>query len=369
MPTRMNAFSIAMALVGTLIGAGYASGQELMQFFGAYGSKGIIGIGIALFFFFTYAYLSMVVGQRMNSDNYAEVMSPAKNPYIMTFVDFSLFSFLFGVFVVMIAGSSAIFIEQFPMDFLPNGLRDIFGGLVLVLLTALTAWWGLSSIQKGFNTAGPLLVLGSGIISLIVFLHPQVAADETAVTPMTSPMVGNWASSAVIYVFYNMLVAVCVLIPLGFYAKTKKSKFWGALLGCLCFCALALLLILGIISNYGLVSDTSIPMLVLAKNISPAFGYVYATIMFLAIYSTAIGLMFGKLTRLKITKWYNTKYDRITIIGISCVALILSKVGFVQLVGIVYPFYGYISGLLFVCLIFNFFYYSPNRVKARASTK
>ena len=50
--TKMSAFSIAMALVGTLIGAGYASGQELMQFFGAFGAKGIIGIVIALVFFF-----------------------------------------------------------------------------------------------------------------------------------------------------------------------------------------------------------------------------------------------------------------------------------------------------------------------------
>lgn len=362
MPTKMNAFSIAMALIGTLIGAGYASGQELMQFFGAYGTNGIIGIGIALVFFFAYAYGSMVVGQRMNSDNYAEVMSPAKNRFIMVFVDFALFSFLFGVFVVMIAGSSAIFLEQMPMDAIPETLRSMAGGFVLVFLTALTAWWGVSSIQKGFNTAVPLLVLGSGIISLVVFLHPQAAMDESTVTPLTSPIVGNWASSAVIYVFYNMLVAVCVLIPLGFYAKTKQSSFWGSLLGCLGFCGLALLLILGIISNYSLVSETSIPMLVLAKTISPTLGYAYAIIMFLAIYSTAIGLIFGKLSRLRIAKWYNCKYDRITIIAISLAALILSKVGFVQLVGIVYPFYGYISGILFFGLIFNLFYYSPSRI-------
>lgn len=362
MPTKMNAFSIAMALIGTLIGAGYASGQELMQFFGAYGTNGIIGIGIALVFFFIYAYTSMVVGHRMNSDNYAEVMSPAKNKFIMVFVDFALFSFLFGVFVVMIAGSSAIFIEQLPMDFIPEALQSMFGGLVLVVLTALTAWWGLSSIQKGFNTAVPLLVLGSGIISLLVYLHPQAAMDENTITPLTSPLVGNWASSAIIYVFYNMLVAVCVLIPLGFYAKTKQSTFWGALLGCLGFCGLALLLILGIVSNYSLVSETSIPMLVLAKSINPSLGYTYAVIMFLAIYSTAIGLIFGKLSRLRIAKWYNIKYDRVSIIVISTAGLILSKVGFVQLVGIVYPFYGYISGILLFGLMFNLFYYSPARI-------
>lgn len=366
MPTKMNAFSIAMALIGTLIGAGYASGQELMQFFGAYGTNGIIGIGIAFVFFFIYAYTSMLVGQRMNSDNYAEVMSPAKNKYVMIFVDIALFSFLFGVFVIMIAGSSAIFLEQLPMEVIPESIRDMFGGFVLVTLTALTAWWGLSSIQKGFNTAVPLLVLGSGIISLLVYLHPQAAMDENAITPLTNPMIGNWASSAVIYVFYNMLVAVCVLIPLGFYAKSKQSTLWGAFLGCIGFCGLALLLILGIVSNYSMVSETSIPMLVLAKSINPALGYTYAIIMFLAIYSTAIGLIFGKLSRLRIAKWYNIKYDRVSIIVISLAGFILSKVGFVELVVTVYPFYGYISGILFFGLIFNLFYYSPGRIASGA---
>lgn len=367
--TKMSAFSIAMALVGTLIGAGYASGQELMQFFGAFGAKGIIGIVIALVFFFLYTYLSIVVGQRMNSDNYAEVMSPGKNKFIMVFVDMALFSFLFGVFVIMVAGSSALFVEQIPMPFIPESLQSSFGGIALLVLTGLTTWWGLSSIAKGFNTAVPLLVIGAGIISLIVYFNPQVAASDNTVTPLTNPMAGNWFTSALIYVFYNMLVAVCVMIPLGFAGKKKGSSFWGSLAGCACFCGLALILVLGIIENYSLVRDASIPMLVLAKGISPVAGYVYALFMFLGIYSTGIGLMFGKLARLGITKWYNRRFDRLSIVVVSLVALILSRVGFVNLVGMVYPFYGYISGLLFFGLIFNFFYYSPSRMKKMEQSK
>lgn len=363
--TKINAFSIAMALVGTLIGAGYASGQELMQFFGAYGTKGIIGMGVALIFFFLYTALSMSVGQRMNSDNYAEVMSPAKNRFISLFVDVALFSFLFGVFVIMVAGSSALFVEQIPMPFLSESIQEIFGGIILLVLSGITTWWGLSSISRGFNIAVPLLVVGAAIISLIVYFNPQVAVSDNAVTPLTNPMAGNWFTSSLIYVFYNMLVAVCVMIPLGFAGKSKHSSFAGALFGSVCFCVLALILVLGIISNYSLVRDSSIPMLVLAKGISPLFGYAYAIIMFLAIYSTAIGLIFGKLARLRITKWYNARFDRLFILVLSVVALVLSKVGFVSLVGKVYPFYGYISGILLLGLIFNFFYYSGKRLEKK----
>ena len=36
--------SIVLVIIGALIGAGFASGQEIYSFFYAYGEKGIIGI-------------------------------------------------------------------------------------------------------------------------------------------------------------------------------------------------------------------------------------------------------------------------------------------------------------------------------------
>ncbi|MEG0620682.1 MAG: hypothetical protein RR477_06115, partial [Raoultibacter sp.] len=42
---------LAGALVGTLIGSGFASGQEVMQFFTSYGLAGIIGCLVAMVLF------------------------------------------------------------------------------------------------------------------------------------------------------------------------------------------------------------------------------------------------------------------------------------------------------------------------------
>ncbi len=359
--TKLGAFSIGMAFVGTVIGAGFASGQEIMQFFGAFGMNGVAGLGVALVFFFLYAYLSMVVGQRMNSANYAEVMSAGKNRFIMIFVDVAMFSFLFGVLVIMMAGSSAMFQTQFPMPSLPETVQGFFGGIVLVVLTVLTTWWGLSSIQKGFSIAVPILVVGSAIVALYVSMNPQVAADANTVNPMTNPMVGNWFTSALIYVAFNMLVTVCVVIPMGFQGKGKLTGMGGALIGAASLVILGLVLTLGIINNYSLVADASMPMLTLAIGVSPTVGYIYSLFLFAAIYSTALGLVYGILARFKTTKWYNDKYDHLTVIIVCLLCLVLSKVGFVSLVGTVYPFYGYISCFLLFCLIFNFFYYAPKR--------
>ena len=41
---KQSIFALASVYVGTVIGAGFASGQEILQFFGKYGYKGIPGI-------------------------------------------------------------------------------------------------------------------------------------------------------------------------------------------------------------------------------------------------------------------------------------------------------------------------------------
>ena len=42
-----NALSAAMVLIGTFIGAGFASGQEVIQYFGIFGNYGVVGILIS----------------------------------------------------------------------------------------------------------------------------------------------------------------------------------------------------------------------------------------------------------------------------------------------------------------------------------
>lgn len=44
MTRKQSIFTLASIYIGTVIGAGFASGQEVLQFFGKYGYKGILGV-------------------------------------------------------------------------------------------------------------------------------------------------------------------------------------------------------------------------------------------------------------------------------------------------------------------------------------
>ena len=45
--TALDIIRVAMTYAGTIIGAGFVSGQELLQFFVAYGTTGLAGIMVA----------------------------------------------------------------------------------------------------------------------------------------------------------------------------------------------------------------------------------------------------------------------------------------------------------------------------------
>ena len=48
---KFSAFTIAGAYVGTVVGAGFASGQEVLQFFTYFGLKSILAIALATLLF------------------------------------------------------------------------------------------------------------------------------------------------------------------------------------------------------------------------------------------------------------------------------------------------------------------------------
>ncbi len=54
-------FKIAATYIGTIVGAGFASGQEVLQFFGVFGIKGLWGLLLATALFFSLDILSSLL--------------------------------------------------------------------------------------------------------------------------------------------------------------------------------------------------------------------------------------------------------------------------------------------------------------------
>ena len=68
--TFMNILKVVFVIIGTLIGAGFASGQEIYTFFFSYGIKGILGIIISSTIIGLTIYKTFKIIEKNNIKNY-----------------------------------------------------------------------------------------------------------------------------------------------------------------------------------------------------------------------------------------------------------------------------------------------------------
>src|SRR5690606_36446991 len=126
----LRILKIAGAFVGVIVGAGFASGQEVLQYFTSFGLDGIFGAVLATALF---AYLGMVlanIGSRLKATSHKKAIYEISGRYLGIIVDAIIIFTLFAVGVVMIAGAGSTVNQQF-------GLPVFAGSLIMAILATL----------------------------------------------------------------------------------------------------------------------------------------------------------------------------------------------------------------------------------------
>ena len=65
--------TVGGAYVGTVVGAGFASGQEIWQFFGRHGPLGLGGLAVATILFLVYGFAVLDLGRKLKARSHLEV--------------------------------------------------------------------------------------------------------------------------------------------------------------------------------------------------------------------------------------------------------------------------------------------------------
>lgn len=345
---KVTTFGTAMAFIGAMIGAGFASGQEILQFFGGFGINGVWGIVVAAVTYAACGALIMLVAIQMGTTNYNYLIVPGKNKVLLAIVDVFMAFLLFGMFSVMVVGASSLLQQQF-------GFPLLVGGILMVLLAILTVYWGSDSLMASFNIVVPLMIICAIVISVLAIVQaPEIAFHDTTNTVRPNSMVGNWFLSALLFVFYSVLGAVGTLPDLALKLKERKGAIVSSLLGATVLGAIALIVYVAVMSNIAQAANYPMPMLTLANQISPICGIIYIFVLFAAIYTTAVGALFGIKSRVDNMQKLSPAKKNLIIVAVAVVALFATKVGFVNLVSFLYPLYGYMGILVFVGMTTNF---------------
>lgn len=337
---------IGAAFAGLVIGAGFASGQEILQFFTSFGYWGIAGSIVATALFAFVGANITRLGSRMRSTSHKSAIYKICGRPLGMFVDFVITFFLFGVAVVMFSGAGALFHEQF-------GIPAPVGSAILVLAAVLTVLLNVQKVISLISAVTPFLILLVLVLAGYSILTADTSAAEIArLAGEQDAAAPNWLLSGALYVSFNIACSASMLMVMGGTEKNPKVAAMGGAIGGAVLGLLILLLNIAMLAKIDVVGSASMPTLALAAEISPVLSYVMAFVLLGMIYNTAVGMLYSFTAR--ITEPGTARFKG-TVITVGAAGFGLSFIGFVSLVGTLYPVTGYLGFTLIGAVFVHWF--------------
>lgn len=336
-----NWIKIAAIYIGTVIGAGFASGREIVEFFGVYGVKGLWGIYIVgvLFSILGSMLLLKVHDYKIKSlDELLERLFPKK---IKVLIDILIIISLYTGFSIMVSGSGALFKENLNLSY-------NIGIIIMIIFSFIVFLFSL----EGFSTVNTILVplLIIGIIFTSLYLSRDGGYDISVLEGETLTAKGNFITSSILYFGSNSLIIIVVFSSILPLIDSKKTAIMGGMAGGVLLFLLAISLIKPILLYYEEVSNMDIPMLYISSLVGEFYRKMYSIILWIAMFTTALANGFGFINKFKIRSKF--------MIFLFCISSIpIARIGFSNLVSTIYPIFGVLGFIMILLILFT----KPNK--------
>ena len=336
-----NVLKVVFVIIGTLIGAGFASGQEVYLFFFSYGMKGLIGILISSIIIGVVIYSTFNILNKYKINTYKDFLNILipKNTKLKIIANFIINIFILITFFIMIAGFGAYFEQEI-------GINRLVGSLVLAIITFIVFMTSIKGVVKVNELLVPILIGFIFIIGIISIKDTHILNLENYVIRTNYT---NFSLSAVLYSSYNSILLIPVLITLNNYVKNKKQIFYISFISAIVTILLSVIIFLLLVRVDVDISKLEMPVVYVVSNMFKILRYIYGVIILGSIFTTAISL---GVSFLQNTAKNKKGYTQISII--MCItSVIISKFGFSNLVSLLYPIFGYLGliQILRLCVI------------------
>lgn len=338
--------ALAFTYVGCFLGAGFVSGQELWQFFGAFGNWGYLGFIVAAALFVFFGILLVRITQMTGIEEMDRVLIPWNVPWLQKVTGAIEALFLLGVVIIMTAGVGAM-LDQLL------GLPAWIGDGIFVLTVALIAILGVSGMVGVFSALVPLLVAATLLFALAAFWKYGVTDVFSLAKTNINPLMPNWLVAALTYVAYNILGAIGIITPVGKLVKKKGTVYTGITLAGFMLIGVAGS-VLTSLAVYLPAADAELPMVALATSLSPVLGSCYGVLLLLGMFCNALASLVALVVYLE-QKFPVLLPKRKPVLLVSAVLVWLGSLGgFGDLIGVIFPVFGYISIFYLACLVIHF---------------
>ena len=334
------------AVLAYMMGSGFATGQELLQYYVSYGYRSIL-VGIVLAAILIFANWGFArAGHQGGFIKGSEIFTYYCGDKLGKIFDWFTTLFCFMSFIVMLAGAGSTLAQQYRLPLL-------VGIIAMAIFAALTVSCGLNSLVEIIGKVGPVLAIGVLLIGVVTLaahggnIEPNMARISTGEVPLLKAS-ENW--------FFAGLSngGMSLLILAGFMAKLGSTHRFrplmaGQTMGILLYAAVSVLIAFALIAQVDFIAGAQIPNLLLANDISSLLGYLFGLIIFTAIYTTACPLLWT--TSSRIAEEGSFTFKLITCI-LAVVGVILAvSVPFDILINYIYVINGYGGAIFLIFMI------------------
>lgn len=335
-----NILKVVFVIIGTMIGAGFASGQEIYLFFFSYGIEGIIGIIISSLIIGIVIYKTFQIVNKCEINNYKDFLAILikEDSKLKPIINIVINIFILITFFIMIAGFGAYFEQEV-------GFNSLIGSTILAIATFIIFMTSVKGVVKANELLVPILVGFLVIIGIINLKDIHLLEIGKYIIRSNS---SNFILSAILYSSYNSILLIPVLLTLRNYIKNTKQILKISIITTIIMIILSLIIFLLLVRVDVDIIRLEMPAVYVVSNMFKILKYIYGFIILGSIFTTSISLGTSFLQN---TTQNKKSYTQVA--TIMCItSVVISKIGFSNLVSLLYPIFGYLGLIQILRLIF-----------------
>lgn len=331
-------FKIIFVLIGTFVGAGFASGKEVFNFFTCYSYYSIISIVFFSLLLFLLIFKCLNIKSNLKINSYSEFIFYLEKKY--KFFNHKFFLFIINIylassFYIMIIALCSLFNYQFNVAKFVTISITIFICFFIFYKKNINFIYTINSILM------PVLIVFMLSLCLLNINFNNINFEvPNNINFFTAIFMG------LLYFSYNSLL----LIPIVFDLKTcenKKNNFKISFIFSIIIFIITFLINLLLLSFYNLVYNLELPILYISNSSVKIFSFFYFFIILSAIFTTMISSGYSFVIN------FNRNNFKIKLIIFLLFSFIFCLFSFSSLINFFYPLFGLIGFIQIFLILLN----------------
>lgn len=330
--------------MSVVIGGGYATGRELVEFFMPAGPiGGLLGMAVCAIAWSVVFALSLELARSTGSYDYRSFFRQLLGRGWIIY-EIAYLVLLLLVLAVLGAASGEIANDVF-------GVPAWVGTSTFILFVLVLAWFGTSAIEMFFSVWGGVLIVAY-VVFVIICLN--VLGDRIDDTFAAAQGVGDgWFVGGLTYAGYNISITPALLFCARHQIARRETLIAGALAGPVAILP-GIVFFIALLSQYPEIRQAPVPLQVLLRALdSPVLTIGMQIAIFGTLVQTGIGVLQGVSERVLAASPRDARSARwvrlaVTLV-ISVVAIgLATRMGLINLIAKGYSFISWVMIIVYV---------------------